>query len=172
MQRTIEGVGSTDIILSETAPPLVITPNEAELDLRVLNRIVETYDLLDEDRARDEHGAIEGTLILVGFDYGQPAVKIQERTTRREVWCRVTEEERDKIAQTTDFRDVWDHRRVIVRGLIRYARNGEIIRIYAKSVARVGPQIVAVERLRDPEFTGGMTPRQYIDLFREGEIGG
>jgi hypothetical protein len=172
MQRAAMGVGDTDIVLSEGAPPLIITPRDAGASLQILNRASETYELLDEDRSRDEYGAIEGVLLLAGFEYNQPAIKIEERTTRREVWCRVSEEERERIGQSTDFRDVWEHRRVVVRGLIRYDKSGEIIRVYAKNITRVDARRVAVERLRDPHFTGGLSVRQYIDQFREGELGG
>ena len=171
MQRTAMGIGSTDIALSERELPLVITPEEASADLRILNQSTEAHELLDEDRSREEYGAIEGTLLLAGFEYNQPAIQIQERTSGRPVWCRVTEEERERISESTNFRDVWDHRRIIVRGLIRYSKDGEIIRIHATSVTRVEPQPVAVEKLRDAQFTGGMSVTQYLELLREGELG-
>jgi hypothetical protein len=171
MQRAAIGVGSTDIILSDTEPPLVLTPDEAGVGLRILNRSAEVYELLDENRSREEYGAVEGTLLLAGFEYKQPAIQIEERTSRRPIWCRVTEEERERIAQSTDFRDVWDHRRVVVRGKICYAKNGEIIRVYATNITRTEPQTVAVEKLRDPKFTGRLSVVQYLELLREGELG-
>ena len=154
-----------------TEPTEFMTPADADVGLRVLNRSTEAYELLDEDRAREEYGAVEGTLLLAGFEYNQPAIQIEERTSRREIWCRVSKEEQERIAQATDFRDVWDHRRVSVRGRIVYGKSGEIVRIYATSVVRVQSRVVPIEEFRDPEFTGGLSVRQYLDLFREGELG-
>lgn len=171
MQRSVKGVGGTDIRIFEKAAPVSLTPSDANIGLIALNCTRETYELLDEDRAREEYGSVEGTLLLAGFEYNQPAIQIEERTSRREIWCRVSQEERDRIAEATDFRDVWDHRRVVVRGRIVYGRSGEIVRIYATSVTRMQPRVVAVEELRDPQFTRGLSIPRYLELLREGELG-
>jgi len=172
MIRNTNGVGETDIDLSDEGPLVSITPDFANLGLQLVRRSAQSYDLLDEDRARDERGALEGRLLIVGHDYGQPAIKIQERKSQQEVWCRISEEQRQRITEETDFNDVWDHRRVIVRGLIRYSASGAIVRCYANSVERIDSRQVAVEKLRDPNFTGGMTVREYLERLREGELGG
>ncbi len=171
MVRSTNGIGETNIVLSDESSPIAITPDFAIASLQTLQETVPVYELLDEDRARDERGAIEGRLLLVGHDYNQPAIKIEERKSRQEVWCRISDEERQRITQDASFDDVWDHRRVIVRGIIRYNVNGNIIRVYANSIERVVPRHIPVERLRDPDFTGGLTIREYLDRFREGDFG-
>jgi hypothetical protein len=169
LERNRNGVGETDIHLDQA--PIVITPKIAERAIGALAKIADSEGLLEGDRSRDEIGSVEGRLIGVGTDYNQPAIRIEERKSGAEVWCRVPLDVRDRIANEANFVDVWEHRRVLIRGLIRYEKDGSIGRVYAQSVERLTPRQMTIHDIRDPDFTGGLSTADYLNKLREGELG-
>lgn len=127
--------------------------------------------MLNGDRSRIEHGTIEGTLIYVGTYYKNPAIRIIERKTGRAVWCLITEEEKEKIAQQATFKDVWEHRRVLARGRIVYGVDGRIVTVHASNVKPFRPRDVSLSEISDPEFTRGSPSLDYLEKLREGDLG-
>lgn len=170
-RRSLNGVGTTDIIFDdEDEKPLVITPRVAKTAIAVLEPPAALMEVVpDETLQREEMGTVEGVLLDCGHDYNQPAIKIKERLTGREVWCRVSEELRDKIAKETNFNDVWQHRRVRVRGRILY-RDSQIVRIFVQDVEPVSTRRVDLDEIRDEDFTSGLPIAEYLEKLREGEI--
>lgn len=170
--RNVESIGATDIIFDmEDEKPLVITPRIAEAAIAALEPpAVPIEAVAGESRRHEEMGTIEGILIEVGHEYNQPAIKIRDRLTGNEVWCRVSEQWRDRVAHEANFNDVWQHRRVRVRGRIQY-RGNYIVRIYAQDIDPVSVRRVDVDEIKDENFTGGLSVVEYLEKFREGEIG-
>ena len=80
----------------------------------------EFNSLLPKKRERQEIGSIEGVLLEVGTEYNQPAILVQERKTGKSIWCRVDAELKHAISEEARFEDVWDRRRVVVKGRIFY----------------------------------------------------
>lgn len=122
-------------------------------------------------REREERGTVEGTLLKVGTTYNAPAVKIRERKSGVEVWCRITAEEQEKISRQSNFKDVWERRRVLVRGKIRYRDDGKIVSVIATSIEPFRPREMTLSEIHDPEFTGGLPASEYLDKLREGDLG-
>lgn len=173
MQRIINGVGETDAILDGPGSAISMTPDFAAAAIDVLVREERAFDaLLLEDREREEIGSIEGYLLQVGSEYNQPAILVRERKTGAEVWCRVDVALKEEISAKIGFEDVWDRRRVIVRGRISYNKQGAILRIRAISVAAVSPRRMTLQDIADANFTGGLTAAGYLERLREGDIGG
>lgn len=129
-------------------------------------------DYLSESRERTEHGSIEGTLVDVGTDYNKPALKIIERKSGRQILCRVEQSVIEEIAKKADFRDVWSHRRVSIRGQIAFDASGQIVRVYAKTITPMSPRTMTLHDVEDRDFTGKLSTEEYVERLREGDLGG
>ena len=172
MQRLINGIGRTDAIFDEPETAILITPEFAEAAINALAKEEREFDaLLLQDREREEIGSIEGYLLEVGTNYNKPAILIRERKSGSDVWCLVDSGLKERISQESSFEDVWDHRRVIVRGRISFNKQGAIVRVLATSVARVASRQMTLHDIKDPNFTGGMSAIEYLERLREGELG-
>jgi len=69
------------------------------------------------------------------------------------------------------LKDIWQHRRVIVRGVIRYDKSGTISSINDAEIDLITPKEVSLDEITDREFTQGMSPHEYLDKFHEGNLG-
>jgi hypothetical protein len=170
--RNTNGIGRTDAILDASSVPIQITPAAALMGMGALAKEEREFDaLVLGDRCREEIGSIEGQLLDVGTDYNQPAILVRERKTGAEIWCRVDASVKHKISEETRFEDVWDRKRVIVRGRLSFDSAGSLIRVRATSVATVETRQMTVHDIKDAEFTGGLSVLDYLDRLREGDIG-
>lgn len=172
MRRNTNGVGRT-IARFERRPDLLLTPSIATRALAVFETFeADTFGLLPAKRDRMEIGSVEGTLVDVGTDYNQPAIHIRERKSGRTVTCRVDQILMDQIAKSADFVDVWEHRRVSIRGKIYYDAAGNITRVHARSISRISPREMTFHDLEDRGFTGDMDTAEYVDWLRGGNKNG
>lgn len=168
MARNLNGVGVTEIDL-ENGVPIVVTPKVAALAIDVIER--KPAALYESAGAREEIGSIEGTLNDVGTHYNHPAARIIEARTQEAVWCRLTDELQREFESKATFNDVWRHRRVMVRGRIRYDENGQFVSVLASDIRKLEPPHVTLSDIRDPNFTGGLSTAEYLDRFRDGALG-
>jgi len=170
--RNTNGIGRTDALLGSSNTVILITPTIAAVGMSALAKDEREFDaLVLVDRCREEIGSIEGQLLEVGTDYNQPAILVRERKTGAEIWCRVDASLKHKISEDATFEDVWDRKRVLVRGRISFDSGGSIIRVRATSVEPVETRQMTVHDIKDTNFTGGLSVNEYLDRLREGEIG-
>jgi hypothetical protein len=170
--RNTNGIGETDAILGSTVSPIQITPSIAAVGISTLSRDEREFDeFVLENRGREEIGSIEGHLLDVGTEYNQPSILIRERKSGAEIWCRVDATVKHEISEASSFEDVWDRKRVIVRGRISYNSDGDIVRVRATSVETVDARRMTFHDIKDNNFTDGLSINEYIDRLREGEIG-
>jgi hypothetical protein len=171
--RNTQAIGKTTVNFSvPTAPEVVLTPSIAQTSLALSqSNDAPEVQYLSEDRERHENGSIEGRIVDVSSDYNHPAIRIEERKSGREINCRVGQEVIDSIASATSLKDVWEHRRVRVRGVISFDSAGQITRVYAKSVTPIAPRAMTLKDIEDRDFTGGLQIEDYLDKLREGNLG-
>jgi hypothetical protein len=168
LARNLNGIGATKIDF-EHGEPITFTPRAAEEAIHTLEHKPATfYDLA---AAREEWGSVEGTLSDVATHYNVPAVRIIESRTRDPVWCRLSAELETEFQDKATFKDVWAHRRVRARGLIKYGEGGGILYMLANDVRRIEEKEVSLELIKDPNFTGGLSIAEYLDRFRDGTLG-
>lgn len=171
--RNTNRVGKTTLKFSvPTALDVILTPTLSQTALDT-SKTLELPELqyLAENRERQEYGSIEGKIIGVGTDYNQPAIHIEERKSGRQIACRVGQDVIDAIALATSLRDVWEHRRVRVRGIISYDNFGQIVRVHAKSVSVVSPRSMTLRDIEDTNFTNNIQISDYLEKLREGDLG-
>jgi hypothetical protein len=148
-KRNQNGIGSTEVSFDTEDDPVTLTPRTAAIAIQTLEKQTPpTLDLLPANREREEIGSVEGQLIDVGTDYNQPAVKIIERKSGREIWCRVNPQVMADIAAKANFMDVWGHTRITVRGVIRYDPEGNLTRVLANSIDQVKPRQMTIGEIR------------------------
>lgn len=171
--RNTSAIGKTTVNFDlPKADPVIVTPSIAALALEAAaKQEISEFAFLPERREREEYGSIEGTLVDVGTDYNQPAIRVVERKSGRSIACRVEQSVVDNIASQASFRDVWDHKRVRIRGKIVFDSQGQITRVYAKSIVPINPRTMTLRDIEDRGFTGELTTVDYIDNLREGNLG-
>ena len=167
LQRNLNGVGATEIDL-EGHEQIAITPLVARTAIQLFEK--PAVGLFDAPVAREEVGSVEGTLQDVATHYNSPAVKLID-VHGQEIWCRLSAELQEEFQNKATYKDVWQHRRVIARGRIRYGRDGEILYILAHDLGRIKSNEVPLETIRDPYFTDGLPIGEYLDRFRDGTLG-
>jgi hypothetical protein len=172
-RRNTAGIGRTTIRFDlPTVEPITVTPTFAIVALEAsAKQEILRLNYLPENRQRVEFGSVEGTLENVGSDYSLPAIFIVERKSGRKIACRVEQSVFDAIAGKANYRDVWEHRRVSVRGRIAFDAEGQISRVYANTIRLLSPRTLTLRDIEDPEFTEETSTAEYLERLREGELG-
>jgi hypothetical protein len=117
-------------------------------------------------------GEVEGTIVSVGTWYGKPAFRVGSRQLVKAPWCILAPALVESLGAELTADAVWKHKRVAMRGQLIY-RDGSIVRVLASTIRDLAPSSpVDIEALRDPNFTGGLDPVEYLRRFYEGELVG
>ena len=168
-RRNLNGVGSTKINFD--IDEVVVTPVIAQTALNTLELKVESHSLFDLPPGKQEVGSLEGTFADLTTYRNLPAVRIIEAHTKRTIWCRLSNDLQEKFGDKATFKDIWEHKRVIVRGRIKYDDDGKIDHVFATDIQKLESKSVGLERIKDRDFTGGLSIVEYLDRFREGSLG-
>lgn len=172
LRRNTHGIGTTVAKFGVQPKPITLTPKIASIALDAMaDDDRDVFDLFPHKRKRVEVGSIEGSLIDVCTDRNRPAVRIRERKTDREIVCRVDQSTQDEIARSANFLDVWEHRRIVVRGRLHFDDDGKLTRVDATSIRRVIPRQMTTRDIEDQDFTGDTSTAEFIDKLREGDFG-
>ncbi|MDG4898790.1 hypothetical protein P9272_35480 [Mesorhizobium sp. WSM4976] len=173
LKRNTNGIGRTVAKFGSLLPhPITVTPKVATAALEVIEeQDSDAFDLYPQKRKRIEIGSVEGSLVDVCTDRNKPAIRIRERKTDREIVCRVDQATQDEIAGSANFLDVWEHRRVVVRGRLYFDDDGKLTRVDATSIRRIVPRQMTIRDIEDPNFTEGVSTAEFIDKLREGGFG-
>lgn len=175
-ERMKTRVGRTEIILpdqdgkkkTQEKIELELPPS---LDLELTIQIVEPTQLPPPVKPKEQIGSIEGHFVDVTTYHGKPALQLRERRSGRVVWCMINEENQQKIADEADFNDVWSGRRISVSGRLQYDATGKLSKVYATNIRVIPGSEVDPALIKDEDFTGGMTAAEYLEKFREGNLG-
>lgn len=164
LNRSLNGVGRTDVQINDEPERETITPQTAQRALRAIDAPPEI------DRARTEVGSVEGEYVEIGTHYAHPAIKLRERKTGRDIWCWVSEGDLERFSERVKAVDVWRHKRVRARGKILYDQTGGILHVEADDVQLTEVPRVRLDEVRDSNFTGGLSVSEYLDRLREGSL--
>lgn len=167
LARNRNGIGSTRIdegLKSEA--PLIITSDDATVAAMAL-----AGSSVPPHSTKNQLGSVEGTLLQAGLHFGQPAIQLVDRKTKRLIWCVVPEAIQHEFSQKTTVEDVWKGSRVVVRGAVQYAADGSISRVIATDLRRIETRQVSEEAIADKNFTQGLGVTEYLERLREGTLG-
>ena len=172
LKRNLNGIGLTRINLNDSVAPVEIHQENARRALDLMQGTGNVvYDYLFGSFARKEVGSIEGRIVDLGTDYEEPKITIKEHRTGREIACRISKDAHDEIAGMLTAGDVWQHRRVRVRGVLNFDPTGRLVRVFDGRIAYIDPHKTAAIDLHDPDFTGGLPSYEYLDRMREDRLG-
>lgn len=167
LRRNLNGIGRTKITVFDENSPVEIAPVNAQRSLDIMQVVEDTlYEYLFGTFARKEVGSIEGRIVDLGTDYEEPAVKLKEHRSGREIQCRISKAARDDIERMLTAGDVWRKRRVRVRGTLNYDTAGKLVRVYDGFVSYIEPDDASLSDIKDPDFTGGLPAYEYLERLR------
>ena len=170
LERNINGIGRTTLGFGND--------DTIEIESAIVPRSLQTirgetdalYEYLFNTFARIEVGSIDGRIIHLGTHYDKPAIQVTEHNSNRDVWCQIDENTLREIEGRITAGDVWKHRRVRIRGKLNYDASGKVTRAFDSQVSYVLEKDVSIEDLHDPDFTGEMTPYEYLEGLRENDF--
>ena len=166
LQRNTNGIGTTTVRFDEKAPPLVIDEPHARKGLQLLEARA-----VRESRPHVEIGSIEGRIVFAGWSGHEPAIIVRDRRTQTNITCRIPSDIKVRVAKEVGDL-LWDKRRVIVRGRIRYKSDSSIDRVDANDVELIEPRAdLSVVDILDEDFTSGLDTAEYLERLWEGELG-
>lgn len=110
-----------------------------------------------------ELGSIEGDVVEAITHYGKPAVRIRHRASEQEITCVIPSDREDEIGKKHSWNEVWEGQRYIVTGEIKRKANGDIAQLLVDDIHSVEVDEVELDRIADPDFTGGKSPVEYFD---------
>lgn len=172
LKRNLNGIGETRISVTGFDAPVIIHRESARRALEMMQGTGDTvYDYLFGSFARKEVGSVEGRIVDLGTDYDEPKITLKEHRTGREIPCRISKDAHDEIAGMLTAGDVWQHRRVRVRGILNFDADGKLGRVFDGRISYITPKETKVSDLHDADFTGGLPAYEYLDRLREDRLG-
>jgi hypothetical protein len=167
--RNLNGIGRTAIKFDDRAPLVVVVERSARAAIAAF----ETAERLEtEDLSRSEIGSVEGNVIRLETYHGQPTLRIQERLHGTSIPCVLSAALAASIGHQHDWAEVWTGRRVLVSGELRFRPAGHVGRVYATNIQPIDDRDLTYEEISDPNFTNGLSAREYLShLWEEDEVG-
>lgn len=160
MERNLNGIGET--IYGLTGEPIAIVERHARAALRAIRQTELTEQAAAPDLQRKEIGSIEGSLAEITSWRGQPAVRVRERLSGKEVMCVLSQELASRTGPGHAWLEAWEGRRVLVMGEISYAKDGLPARVDAEDLKEIDAPVVNYQDIADPSFTNGLSPEEHI----------
>ena len=165
LARNLNGIGRTDILVAEDEPPIILDHRSARRAQNYLDLKAAEEAALVEDLSRKEHGSIEGNAVGLTTHYRKPALVIRERLSGRDLKCVLPVATADSIGSQHQWNEVWSNQRIVVSGLCHYDKLGNLFQIDADEIGRLEARDVSIADIRDPDFSGGLTPQQHLDML-------
>ena len=170
-ERNINGIGRTTLGFGNDEDMIEIESVIVPRSLQTIRGETDAlYEYLFNTFARIEVGSIDGRIIDLGTHYDKPAIQVTEHNSNQDVWCQIDENALREIEGRITAGDVWQHRRVRIRGKINYDASGKITRAFDGQISYFQEKDVSIEDLHDPDFTGEMKPYEYLEGLRENDF--
>jgi hypothetical protein len=166
--RTQNGIGRTEVG-DGNGQRIAIDRPRADAGIRAFERLgeVDVGAGTGEDEA---WGEIEGSITSVGHWYNKPALRVWSQQYRTHVWCVLTGPQVALFGDAHKFSEVWQRKVVGVEGRLIY-KDERLVRVVATDIREIAPAPpVNLASVRDPDFTGGLDPVEYLRRLHEGEL--
>lgn len=160
LQRINERINKFEIDFCDELPPIEVTPQSANFAYKKIS-------FHKRDLSRREIGSIDGHISDIGVYYNRPAIQVFDRLRQTKIWCVVPNDHIDIIAESSGLRDVWEKQRVRVSGDIYYDKVGGIAKLIVSDFEKINPRKIAIQDIMDADFTGGLTPSEYLSSMEE-----
>ncbi|MBI1187250.1 MAG: hypothetical protein GC206_07975 [Alphaproteobacteria bacterium] len=167
-RRALNGIRTTRFDFGGAVGRIEVAAEQATNALSVLERATATAP--EQFPYRVAHGEIDGRMVSVARWRNYPAIQITNAAYGL-IWCVLTERQMEQFGGEQTLSDVWRGRRVSVPGRIYYGQNGKPTRIEAIDIRAKEVPEVQIEDVLDADFTGGLSPVEYLDKLHEGRLG-
>ena len=168
--RTLNGIGRTDIKFDNQKSVATIVERTAKLAIAALDAADRRHEV-EEDLSRSEIGSLEGNIIRLETYHGQPAIRLLERITNRDIPCVLSLSLAEQIGPQHNWAEVWTGRRVLVVGEILFRPTGQIGRVCADAIHPIDARQLAYADISDRNFTNGLPVQKYLSQLWEDESG-
>lgn len=166
LKRNLNGIEETGYDFGRGIEQIVIDSESAKRGLQRLEELSEPNDSQDIF-AVPGYGSITGVLIKLGEYSRKLAVSIKEFNTNQNVWCQIEDEDRIKeLGEVLRAKHVWEHKDVLVQGILHYTSNGKLSHIRDSNVTWLNRKPVSLDELHDPDFTEGLPSEEYLEQLR------
>lgn len=162
LERNVNGVSQTDVVLLDNKPPLKLVTDRAEAALEVISH----SEFAAEHWPSKNLGSIEGNVIETIKHYGKPAFKLLHRISGEKILCVIPNDRVEQIGTEHNWGEVWTDQRCIVSGTIERKATGKIAQLTVDEIHPVTVGEVDIDNIADP--TGGQSPQRHLaDLWGE-----
>lgn len=167
LKRTSRGVSEAICVLGPIRRSITFVPESAGNAAKILEfPSSDIYPHLYKGKAAKgcELGEIDGEIIGIIRRNGKPVLKIEEPSWDKKIWCSLADSEINKWKAILTAEDAWRGKRVRVRGELVFDRLGRYLDGVKDGYLREVeiPPDRSVGELFDPDFTGGMSVKEYL----------
>jgi hypothetical protein len=170
LKRNMNGIGRTDII-HDNVEPILISHRTANAGINHLEMIALAKKAEQRDYTHTAFGSVEGVIYKVDTFRGKPSFMIKERLNGKETRCTINKSREEAIGTQHNLQEVWQNKRALIVGKISYKENGDIGIIEAEDISIIEPKSIPAESLYDKDFCNGLSPTEYLNKLREGDLG-
>ena len=170
LNRNLNGIGLTDLVISEAGVHLALRAKEARSALIAIEQHEKSL-AGSEDLSRTEYGSIEALVLDTSTFRGHPALRMRYWLGGHEVHCVFSDDVAGRVGPRNTWSETWQHKRFIVTGEINYRKDGRVSHIHAQEIEAVAFSALKFEDVSDPSFTGDLSISEYIEMMREKEGG-
>lgn len=162
-KRNLNGIGLTQLS-GDLRNEVTLNPIKSGIMLEVLDFFgAPDLGAIGKHQSR---GEASGRMVRVGEYYGKPAFWLKDKSGN-EIVCTLNDELVDLVGGETRLRDVWQNRRMTIRGVKHYDKTGKLLRLEATSEPEpVEHTPVNLHAIIDRDFTGGLSASDYIRKIR------
>ncbi|WP_162561335.1 hypothetical protein [Methylobacterium terrae] len=165
LKRNTNGVGRTDIVLYEDSRPLVINPTAAGRAFKNIEQYEKSIVPItfENDLSRVEYGSIEAKLKSLTSWYDKPAIVVKERLSKRDITCVLRPEVAHEIGKLHSWIEIWAGKRALISGRLNFQKEGRLQLVSADNIEIINQKPKRFEDIADPDFTGGLEVRDYLN---------
>jgi hypothetical protein len=161
LKRNLNGVGRTVFDLGDDAPRAVLVEKSARQGLRAIEEFESKGEELD--RSRSEYGSVDAYVAEARTYHGRPAIYVKERLSDKIIPCVLSDELAMLVGSTHSWQDTWTGKRVRVKGLIFYDRDGSVSRVSASGLTDVAAPQPELKSAQSIDILSGRSPSEHID---------
>ena len=167
LNRNLNGIGRTDIDLGNGLETIVINNELAD---NIIKNLEKRKSSQEKKFSHKCFGSIEGSIASVNKHYGKPCFYLFSRQENHEIRCMVSDNIAEEIGHGHSINEVWANSRVIVEGMVHYDSNGKANEIQVVNISTITNKDISLDDIYDPDFTHGLSTKDYQERLREGTL--
>lgn len=166
LSRHLSVIGKTHIIANNNDPAIVIAERNARIAIEKIRGLEIAAKQREDDFSGTELGSVEGYISMARLHRGRPSVIVADRISGRNITCIISDDLAAQVGGVHNLQDIWSHKRIIVGGLLKRDRAGDVVLVVAERLESVISEPLHLPDVQDRSFTGGMASSEYLAKIR------